>query len=76
MCCGELIVFVHRSGTIATYFGASAGLFAVFFFGDVPRVRQDILVNIPIVGGLFEKPEIAPEDNVSSGSWVAALFCR
>lgn len=55
----------YPSGTMATSFGAAAGIFAVFFFGDVPRVREDILVNLPMVGGLFEKPALAPEDNVS-----------
>ncbi|KLJ07417.1 hypothetical protein EMPG_17102, partial [Blastomyces silverae] len=51
-------------GTIAAAFGASAGIFAVFFFGEVPRVRKDILMNIPVIGGYWER-SIPPEDNVS-----------
>ncbi|OAT02981.1 hypothetical protein, variant 2 [Blastomyces dermatitidis ER-3] len=53
-----------NSGTIATAFGATAGIFAVFFFGEVPRVRKDILMNIPVIGGYWER-SIPPEDNVS-----------
>ncbi|KAL2364868.1 hypothetical protein RJZ56_002215 [Blastomyces dermatitidis] len=53
-----------RYGTIATAFGATAGIFAVFFFGEVPRVRKDILMNIPVIGGYWER-SIPPEDNVS-----------
>ncbi|EXJ80719.1 hypothetical protein A1O3_07003 [Capronia epimyces CBS 606.96] len=52
-----------RYGAIASGYGIAAGLIAVFFLGDVPRVRHDILQNIPVVGGLFVKEEIAPEDN-------------
>ncbi|OAT11869.1 hypothetical protein BDBG_17587 [Blastomyces gilchristii SLH14081] len=51
-----------RYGTIATAFGATAGIFAVFFFGEVPRVRKDILMNIPVIGGYWER-SIPPEDN-------------
>ncbi|OJD10447.1 hypothetical protein AJ78_08546 [Emergomyces pasteurianus Ep9510] len=53
-----------RYGTIASAFGVSAGVFAVFFFGEVPRVRKDILMNIPVIGGYWER-SIPPEDNVS-----------
>jgi hypothetical protein len=28
------------SGTLAATFGASAGAFAIFFFGEVPRVKK------------------------------------
>ena len=51
-----------RYGTIASGFGVAAGVFAVFFFGEVPRVRQDILQKIPVIGDYWVK-EIAPEDN-------------
>ncbi|EFW15944.1 hypothetical protein CPSG_07571 [Coccidioides posadasii str. Silveira] len=33
-----------------------------FFLGDVPRVREDILMNIPVIGSYWER-HIAPEDN-------------
>lgn len=43
-------------------FGGVAGVFALFFFSDVPRVRIDIMEKIPIIGARFKK-EIPPEDN-------------
>lgn len=43
-------------------FGAVAGIFALFFFGEVPKVRKDILQNVPILGSYFVR-EIPPEDN-------------
>lgn len=46
----------------AAGFGAVAGIFALFFFGDVPRVRKDIMQKVPIIGDHFVKT-IAPEDN-------------
>jgi len=46
----------------AAGFGAVAGVFAIFFFSDIPKVRKDILMNIPVLGDYFVK-EIAPEDN-------------
>ncbi|KAK2746666.1 autophagy protein 5 [Myotisia sp. PD_48] len=52
-----------KFGTIATGFGIATGIFAVFFFGEVPRVRKDILMNIPVIGGYWER-SIAPEDNI------------
>lgn len=61
----------NPSGAMVTSFGVATGIFAVFFFGDVPRVREDILVNIPMVGGLFVKPGVAPEDNVSDFLGIA-----
>jgi hypothetical protein len=50
------------SGTTAAGFGAVAGIFALFFFADVPKVRKDIMQKIPFIGNHFVK-EIAPEDN-------------
>lgn len=43
-------------------FGVSAGIFAVFFFGEVPKVRTDILQKMPVIGNYFVR-EIPPEDN-------------
>jgi hypothetical protein len=50
------------SGMTLSAFGASAGIFALFFFGEVPKVRQDILMKIPVIGEYFHR-EIPPEDN-------------
>jgi hypothetical protein len=43
-------------------FGAATGIFALFFFAEIPRVRKDIVEKIPIIGGYFHK-EVPPEDN-------------
>jgi len=43
-------------------FGGAAGIFALFFFSDIPRVRNDIMINLPIIGQHFVK-EIPPSDN-------------
>lgn len=51
-----------RFGTIAAGFGVSAGIFALFFFGEVPKVRNDILQKMPVIGDYFVR-EIPPEDN-------------
>jgi len=51
-----------RYGAIASGFGVATGIFALFFFDGVPRVKNDILSKIPIIGNHFVK-EIAPEDN-------------
>ena len=47
---------------MAGLFGGMAGVFALFFFSGVPKVRDDIMQNLPVVGGFFHK-EVAPEDN-------------
>ncbi len=51
----------QHSGTMAAGFGGVAGFFALFFFAEVPRVRDDIMMRTPL--GSFFKKEIAPEDN-------------
>ena len=51
-----------RSGYIASGFGVAAGIFAIFFFAEIPKVRTDIMQKIPVVGDYFVK-EIPPEDN-------------
>ncbi|KAF2257803.1 hypothetical protein CC78DRAFT_572926 [Lojkania enalia] len=51
-----------KYGTLAAGFGGVAGFFALFFFAEVPRVREDIMRKVPIIGPYFVK-EIAPEDN-------------
>jgi hypothetical protein len=39
-----------------------AGTFAIFFFDAVPKVKQDILSKVPIIGDFYIN-EIPPEDN-------------
>ncbi|KAF2878337.1 ubiquinol-cytochrome-c reductase complex subunit-domain-containing protein [Massariosphaeria phaeospora] len=51
-----------RYGTLAGGFGGVAGIFALFFFAEVPKVRDDIMKKVPVIGSFFIK-EIAPEDN-------------
>jgi hypothetical protein len=46
---------------MAAGFGGVAGFFALFFFAEVPKVRDDIMMRTPL--GPFFKKEIAPEDN-------------
>ncbi|OAL64509.1 autophagy protein Apg5 [Trichophyton rubrum] len=53
---------VMRLMPMATTMGAATGIFAIFFLGDVPRIREDILMNIPIIGSYWDRL-IAPEDN-------------
>lgn len=53
---------VTRLGLTLGAFGGVAGFFALFFFGDVPKVRKDILQKLPIIGNHFVK-EIPPSDN-------------
>lgn len=51
-----------RGNTLAGF--AVTGIFgALYFLGDVPRVRKDILEKVPIIGPYWHR-EIAPEDNV------------
>lgn len=51
-----------RYGGIVAGMGVAAGTFAIFFFGEIPRVRKDILQKVPIIGDYFVR-EIPPEDN-------------
>jgi Ubiquinol-cytochrome-c reductase complex subunit (QCR10) len=51
-----------RYGAIAAGFGVAAGSFAIFFFGEIPKVRKDILQKVPVIGDYFIR-EIPPEDN-------------
>lgn len=55
-------------------FGATAGIFAIFFFGEVPRVRNDLLSKLPFIGHRFIR-EIPASDNVRTtssleGEWL------
>lgn len=51
-----------RYGTIASGFGVAAGTFALFFFGEVPKVRNDILSKVPVIGEYWVR-EVPAEDN-------------
>ncbi|KAF2025298.1 hypothetical protein EK21DRAFT_116934 [Setomelanomma holmii] len=53
---------LFKYGALAGGFGGVAGFFALFFFAEVPRVREDIMKRVPILGSYFVK-EIPPEDN-------------
>lgn len=57
------IINDDRAG-IAGGFGVFAGTAALFFLGEIPRFRIDILERIPIIGPYYHR-EIPPEDNVS-----------
>jgi len=52
----------YRYGGMAAGFGVAAGVFAIFFFAEVPKVRNDILSKMPVIGDYFVR-EIPPEDN-------------
>ncbi|CAL5869619.1 uncharacterized protein PFLUO_LOCUS3849 [Penicillium psychrofluorescens] len=59
---GMSLSTLTQAGTLAGSFGVAAGVFAVFFFGEVPRVRKDILQKIPGLDTYFDRT-VAPEDN-------------
>ena len=60
--CTENDQLTNSSAVIGGGFAGVAGVFALFFFGEVPRVRKDILSKVPVIGSYFVR-EIAPEDN-------------
>jgi hypothetical protein len=62
MRCLKTSLTAPRSAIMTAAFGIAAGTFAVLFFDEVPRVREDILQKLPIVGGYFHR-ETPPEDN-------------
>lgn len=57
-----MLTHLSYSGGIAAGFGATAGIFALFFFGEIPKIRKDILTKLPVVGDYFIR-EVPPEDN-------------
>ncbi|EUC36295.1 hypothetical protein COCCADRAFT_88618 [Bipolaris zeicola 26-R-13] len=59
---GITVGTVARYGTLAAGFGGVAGFFALFFFAEVPKVRDDIMKKIPVLDKFFTH-EIPPEDN-------------
>ncbi|PSS25472.1 hypothetical protein M430DRAFT_16190 [Amorphotheca resinae ATCC 22711] len=59
---GWTVQSAARLGATLGAFGGVAGFFALFFFGEVPRVRQDILQKVPVIGSYFVR-EIPASDN-------------
>ncbi|KAK6596620.1 hypothetical protein H4I96_09272 [Botrytis cinerea] len=55
-----------KVGLTLAGFGATAGFFALFFFSDIPKVRNDIMVKIPIIGDRWRR-EIPASDNLGLG---------
>jgi type II secretory pathway component PulF len=51
----------HSGGSLAA-FGGVLGFFVIFFAADVPKLRNDVMVKIPVIGSYWKR-EIAPEDN-------------
>ncbi|KAI9839323.1 MAG: hypothetical protein M1819_003318 [Sarea resinae] len=51
-----------RLGITGASFAGVAGIFALYFFSDVPRVRRDIMQKLPLIGEHFIR-EIPPSDN-------------
>jgi len=51
------------SGLTAATFGGVAGIFALFFFSEVPKVKKDIMQKVPIIGDWWRK-EIPASDSV------------
>lgn len=54
----------NNSGFLAGSFGVAAGAGALFFLGEIPRVRKDILMKVPFLDRYFDRTT-DPEDNVS-----------
>ncbi|KFX96232.1 hypothetical protein V495_03591 [Pseudogymnoascus sp. VKM F-4514 (FW-929)] len=59
---GWTIKATTKLGLTLAGFGATAGFFALFFFGEVPIVRKDILSKVPVIGQRFIR-EIPASDN-------------
>lgn len=47
---------------MAGLFGVAGGVMGIFFLDSVPRIKEDILAKIPVVGDFFVE-EVPPEDN-------------
>ncbi|CZT39808.1 uncharacterized protein RSE6_00018 [Rhynchosporium secalis] len=60
---GWTVKHFAKLGMTLGAFGGVAGVFAVFFFAEIPKVRNDIMVNVPFIGKHFIK-EIPPSDNI------------
>lgn len=56
-----MLTVKHR-GIMAGLFGVAGGVMGIFFLDSVPRIKEDILAKIPVVGDFFVE-EVPPEDN-------------
>lgn len=43
-------------------FLGTLGVAGIFFLSDLPKVRKDIMIKLPVIGPYFQR-EVAPEDN-------------
>ncbi|KAF4629226.1 hypothetical protein G7Y89_g8922 [Cudoniella acicularis] len=68
---GWTIKNTTKLGLTLAGFGGAAGVFAIFFFSDIPKVRNDIMRKIPFIGSHFVR-EIPPSDNHSD----ALMSCK
>ncbi|OAL55391.1 hypothetical protein IQ07DRAFT_639075 [Pyrenochaeta sp. DS3sAY3a] len=59
---GFTLQSVRATGLITAGIGGALGFAALWFFAEVPKVRDDIMKKVPILDKFFTK-EIAPEDN-------------
>lgn len=62
ICPSDIYFLTFHSAALAGGFGGVAGIFALFFFAEVPRVSKDIMQKVPVLGNYFVKT-VAPEDN-------------
>jgi ubiquinol-cytochrome c reductase subunit 10 len=49
-------------GAKSAAFGGALGFAVIFFASGIPRVKRDILQNLPVIGGYFVD-EVHPADN-------------
>ncbi|KAL7953815.1 ubiquinol-cytochrome-c reductase complex subunit domain-containing protein [Trichoderma compactum] len=60
---GITVQTATRYGFRAATIGGGLGVALLLYASSLPRVRSDILVKIPFIGGFWEKQEIHPADN-------------
>lgn len=54
---------LSRVGYKLAGFGGVALFGVIFYVSNVPRVRKDVLLNLPVVGNLFVKEPLPASDN-------------
>ncbi|PHH78631.1 hypothetical protein CDD82_2934 [Ophiocordyceps australis] len=52
-----------RLGARTAMYGGALGFGALFFVSGIPRIRVDILQNVPFLGRYFVKEDVDPADN-------------
>ncbi|RDL33742.1 uncharacterized protein BP5553_08110 [Venustampulla echinocandica] len=65
---------VSKFGVRLGAYGGMAGVFAVFFFSDIPRFNRDVMVKFPVVGRLFVKEPLPASDNVRLTLSISSNF--